>query len=192
MSLAAAGMMNEEDLRSDRTADMNAHWWRRRRETVARSRREAADETVVTLVLWLVAGALLTATVGFWALTTLEQFGPSVGAVIAFRPDAQASDWWQINARFSDAPRFDRVDSFAGRKCVLSPGTMRASGGSIIVEARSLTRPPVYRVHWAGGHTSRGAGDCGDAADLVLSRAELIKLANVAGGFNNGFGLTGP
>ena len=46
----------------------------------------------------------------------------------------------------------------------------------------------MYRVHWAGGRTELGAHDCGPAADLVLERAELMRLANVAGGFR----LIGP
>jgi len=75
---------------------------------------------------------------------------------------------------------------------MLNPGTMAKSRGSVVVEARRLSRPPVYRVHWAGGPTSRGATDCGTSADLVLSRSDLMRLANVAGEFTAGPGFSGP
>jgi hypothetical protein len=47
-------------------------------------------------------------------------------------------------------------------------------------------------VHWAGGHTDSGSGDCGPAADLLLDRADVMRLANAAGGFNVGLRLMGP
>ncbi len=55
-----------------------------------------------------------------------------------------------------------------------------------------MSSPPVYRVHWAGLRTSSGSGDCGKAADLVLSRTDLQKLANTAGGFGIGPRMLGP
>ena len=69
---------------------------------------------------------------------------------------------------------------------------MAVRGGSLVVEARRLSRPPVYSVHWAGGNTDGGTDDCGTSADLVLERTELMRLANVAGGFNSGLRLIGP
>jgi hypothetical protein len=55
-----------------------------------------------------------------------------------------------------------------------------------------MSRPPAFRVHWAGGHTDNGAGDCGSAADLMLERTDVMRLANAAGGFNGGLRLIGP
>jgi hypothetical protein len=69
---------------------------------------------------------------------------------------------------------------------------MAVHGGSLVVEARRLSRPPVFRVHWTGGHTDGGPGDCGTTVDLVLERTELMRLANVAGGFSSGLRLIGP
>ena len=46
-----------------------------------------------------------------------------------------------------------------------------------------MSSPPIFRVHWAGLHTSDGSGDCGEQADIVLSRTDLQKLANAAGGY---------
>ena len=60
---------------------------------------------------------------------------------------------------------------------------MAANGGSMIIEAREETLPPRFQLHWAGQHTAKGLGDCGNAADLTLNRYDLQRLANSAGGF---------
>jgi hypothetical protein len=171
---------------------MSTHWRRRWREIVERPRRPLVDNAGPPLVLLSIAVSLLIVTTALWGIAQLEQFGPSVGAVIVFRPSAMMTDRWQINASVGDPADVDRLDPVAASSCVLSPGTMEAGGGSFIIEARRLSRPPVYRVHWAGSHTSQGAGDCGTAVDLVLSRTELMRLANVAGGFGGGLRLIGP
>ena len=59
---------------------------------------------------------------------------------------------------------------------------MTATGGSFVIEAKEMTRPPSYRVHWSGSRTDLGDGDCGRAADLGLSLVSLRALATVAGG----------
>ena len=69
---------------------------------------------------------------------------------------------------------------------------MAVHGGSLVIEARRLTRPPVYRVHWAGGPTDMGSTDCGTITDIMLERTDLMRLANVAGGFSSGLRLIGP
>jgi hypothetical protein len=63
---------------------------------------------------------------------------------------------------------------------------MATDGGSLVVEARQDTSPPVYRLHWAGQQTDAGATDCGKAADFSVTRTDLQKLANAAGGFGVG------
>jgi hypothetical protein len=37
-----------------------------------------------------------------------------------------------------------------------------------------------------------GSGDCGPAADLLLDRTDVMRLANAAGGLNVGLRLMGP
>ena len=169
---------------------MSAHWRRRRRDVVGRPHRQSAETSLGTVILALVAGALLTVTTGLAAMMELEQFGPAVGGIIVFRPDAAATERWSVNAAIAEPGRLGGEANAS--HCVLSPNVMAAHGGSLVVEARRLSRPPVYRVHWAGGHTDVGSGDCGTAADLVLERTELMRLANVAGGFNSGLRLIGP
>jgi hypothetical protein len=69
---------------------------------------------------------------------------------------------------------------------------MVAGGGSLVVEARRMSSPPVYRVHWAGKYTSRDLHNCGASADLVVSRSDLMRLADVAGGFDSNFAMARP
>jgi len=78
------------------------------------------------------------------------------------------------------------------RACILRPSAMAEGGGSLIVEARRMSSPPVYHVHWVGLRTSEGSDDCGKEADLVLSRTDLQKLANTAGGYGASPKSIGP
>ena len=125
-------------------------------------------------------------------MVELEQFGPSVGGIIVFKPDNAATERWSVTASIIEPAEVGLPGKTSGRHCSLSPNVMAVRGGSLVVEARRLSRPPVYRVHWAGGHTDAALGDCGTTADLVLERTELMRLANVAGGFNSGLRLIGP
>ena len=130
-----------------------------RRDIAGRPRRQRVDDSVVsTLVLTLVAGALLTVTTGLAVMLELEQFGPAVGGIIVFKPDTAATERWSVKAAIVDRASHLAVGETGGRHCVLSPGVMAGRGGSLVVEARRLSRPPVYRVHWAGGHTEPCAG----------------------------------
>jgi len=167
---------------------MNIHRRRREQQQLGRPRRHRVDDTIWTMVLMLVSGVLLALTTGLCAFSELEQLGPTVGNIIVFRSTASSTDWWQIKATIAGVWPKDA----AARSCSLSPSIMGAGGGSLIVEARRLSSPPVYRVHWAGKHTSEGATDCGTVADLELSRSDLMRLADVAGGFNNNLRMVGP
>jgi hypothetical protein len=171
---------------------MNTHWRRRRREVAGRPDRRSTDASLSTVILTLIAGALLTVTTGMAAMIALEEFGPAVGGMIVFRPDSAATERWSVSATVVEAARPGVPGGVAGRRCVLSPNVMAVHGGSLVVEARRLSRPPVFRVHWTGGHTDGGPGDCGTTVDLVLERTELMRLANVAGGFSSGLRLIGP
>ena len=126
---------------------------------------------------------LLTACLGTMSVAEFEQFGPDVGAIVNFRPGTPSMDLWYVAASTGDTIGADPVSRNAARVCVLSPSVMARGGGSLVVEARRMSSPPIFRVHWAGLHTSDGSGDCGEQADIVLSRTDLQKLANAAGGY---------
>jgi hypothetical protein len=157
-----------------------------------RHHRSTVDVPLTTVILSLVAIGLTTVTAGLWAMMALEQFGPAVGGIIVFVPDPVAGERWSVNAAVAEAGRGGVPVEASARHCVLSPNVMAGKGGSLVVEARRMSRPPVFRVHWAGGRTDAGSGDCGAVADIVLERTDLMRLANVAGGFSSGLRLIGP
>jgi hypothetical protein len=173
---------------------MNAQWRRRRRENnnVGNPRREPAANSPGTTMLLLFAGVLFAVTAGFAAVTQLEQSGPSVGAIVVFKTGSAGTERWSVDVAIAEPTLLVWSGAAGTRRCSLSPTMMAAHGGSLAVEARRLSRPPVYRVHWAGGHTDIGTTDCGTSADLVLQRVELMRLANVAGGLSSGLRLIGP
>lgn len=150
------------------------------------------EGTLRTLVLTMVAGALMTACLGMCAFSELERFGPAIGGIIVFKPASSGTERWQISAAVTDGAAVDRMDAATGRNCVLQPAVMASGGGSLVIEAKRLSVPPLYRVHWSGGRTSDGAGDCGKHADLLLSRTDVMRLSNVAGGFGVGARIIGP
>src|SRR6476646_7861794 len=100
----STGIQPRRRLVSDRPAcrhlrgGMNTQWRRRRREIAERSRRQSGDASLMTVVLGLVVGALLTVTTGLWCMRQLEEFGPSIGGMIVFKPDPIASERWVVNA----------------------------------------------------------------------------------------------
>lgn len=144
------------------------------------------------MILTLIAGALATVATGISVFTQLNELGPNVGNMIVFRRTEAMSDWWRINASFDDQAPATWQNGATPRTCELSPSAMVASGGSLVVEARRMTSPPLYRVHWAGKYTSHSPTNCGSSADLVPSRSDLMRLADVAGGFDSNLGMLDP
>ena len=153
---------------------------------------ERTADVVLAPVLTAVATILLTACLGVLSILQLEQFGPQVGAIIVFKPSAARMDLWQISTTAGPDLSPNAARGATIQVCTLSPSAMAEGGGSLVVEARRMSAPPVYRVHWAGRRTSHGSGNCGTDADLVLSRTDLQKLANTAGGFGVGPRTIGP
>jgi hypothetical protein len=109
----------------------------------------------------------------------LDEFRPRVGDIVAFRPASQKSMISQMTVPES-------ATRFRGAECSLDPNVMAEEGGSIIVEGRQDEPSLLYRVHWAGSKTARASSNCGGSADLLISREDLQKLANAAGGFGLG------
>ena len=163
------------------------HWHDQRHRGPDRT----ADATWVP-VLTLVATVLLTACLGSMAMLELEQFGPQVGAIVVFKPGTERMDLWHVSASAAGDIAPESTGSASTRACTLAPSAMAEGGGSLVVEARRMSSPPIYRVHWAGLRTSNGGDDCGKEANLILSRTDLQKLANTAGGFGIGPKTVGP
>lgn len=149
--------------------------------------RPDQDPREPTSLSWPAWGPALSAAlliVAIGGLTTylalkFDALRPRVGDMIVFLPTPSDADSWQLMvATRSVAGR----DETAG-PCVFDPNVMAVAGGSLIVESRQETSPPIFQLHWAGGHTAKGSGDCGATADLTLDRYDLQRLANAAGGF---------
>jgi hypothetical protein len=123
-------------------------------------------------------GVMLTGCIATFLLLNLETLRPKVGDIVVFHPSSQEQDIWQI-----DVPTYGPTG--AGRpSCTMDPAVIVRQGGSLVVEARDDATPAAqYRLHWAGAHSANGAGDCAGSADLAVSRVDLQKLANAAGGF---------
>lgn len=151
-----------------------------------RQRDEDRDDTVQTFAAYLPAFvAVVVMMIGFIStlmVLQLDVMQPKVGDMVVFKPGTLDNDAWQLEVA---------AINVAGRPaeqgpCLLNPNVMVQTGGSLVVEQRSLDGSKLYRLHWAGGRTADGSGDCGNHADMTLSRTDLQKLANAAGGFGVG------
>src|SRR5215470_2231036 len=113
---------------------MNTQWRRWRRGLAERPRRHSAEASLTAAVLTLVAGALVTLVTGLWVIQALEQFGPSVGGMIVFKPDTAATERWSVTANVVEVTSRG-VPTASDRRCVLSPRVMAERGGSLVIEA---------------------------------------------------------
>jgi len=142
------------------------------------------DPTSLAWPAWVPAFSAALLIVAIGGLTTylalkFDAMRPRVGDMVVFTPNKSDADSWQL--KVSTSAVAGRAE--AAGPCVFDPNELAASGGSLIVESRQETNPPQFRIHWAGQHTAKGAGDCGADADITLDRYDLQRLANAAGGF---------
>jgi hypothetical protein len=127
------------------------------------------------------AAIMVTGCLSTFLVLQMDEFRPKVGDIVAFRPGSQDGDTWQMTVPAKMVDLTGRVD----RSCTLDPNVMAAHGGSLVVEGRQDEPGTQYRIHWAGGQTDNAA-DCGTGVDLQVSRMDLQRLANAAGGFGVG------
>lgn len=67
--------------------------------------------------------------------------------------------------------------------CMLDLGTLRHTGGSLVVESEVTPAADAFQVQWAGERTTTDADDCGGNATLILRARDLNMLALSAGGY---------
>ena len=140
----------------------------------------------VSLASWLPVLAamaiMVTGCLSTFLMLQLDAFRPRLGDIVAFKPGSQDTDMWQmaIPATLISAMGEPLAD------CSLDPNVMAEQGGSLIVEGSQDQPSPRYRIHWTGAETARTGGSCGESANLLVSRADLQRLANAAGGFGVG------
>jgi len=132
---------------------------------------------VLAAMAVMIAGCLATLFV-----LQLDEFRPKVGDIVAFRAGSQDADLWQMNI---PATIVTHTGAPAGT-CSLDPNVLATDGGSMVVEARQTAPVLQYQVHWSGVRTDKPGADCGASADLLVSRTDLQRLANAAGGFGVG------
>ncbi len=131
----------------------------------------------------LVATAItVTGCLSTFLMVQLDEFRPKIGDIVAFKPGSQDTDMWQITI---PATFVSPTGTLLG-ECFLDPNVMADKGGSLVVEGSQDQPSLQYRIHWAGSETSRTAGNCGNSVDLLVSRTDLQRLANSAGGFGVG------
>jgi hypothetical protein len=131
---------------------------------------------VVAAMGIMVAGCL-----GTFLVLQLDAFRPQVGDMVVFKPGSADTDMWQMT--IPATLRSAHGSEVSG--CVLDPNVMADKGGSVVVEGRREEPSVQYLVHWSGAATA-GAGNCGASVDLLVSRTDLQRLANSAGGFGVG------
>lgn len=148
-----------------------------RRNTPSHGTPLSAWLPVLAAMAIMVTGCLST-----FLVLQLDGFRPGVGDIVAFKPSSQDTDMWQmtIPATILSATGAPVAD------CSLDPNVMADQGGSLVVEGLQNEPSLQYRIHWAGMATAREAGNCGASASLLVSRTDLQRLANAAGGFGVG------
>jgi hypothetical protein len=128
---------------------------------IDRWRRNVTTEEVVrTAVLASLIAALLASSVALVSAATGIEIGPQVGDILVFRRGAHMPTDWEFTVVTITVP---------AATCSLRPTIMAAEGGSMVVEQR-LQGPRTFQVHWAGIRTSAGGSDCGDNAELAVSK----------------------
>jgi hypothetical protein len=137
----------------------------------------AAWLPVVVAMAIMVTGCLST-----FLVLQLDEFRPKVGDIVAFKPGSQDTDRWQMTI---PATLVSGMGSPLA-ECSLDPNVMSEQGGSLVVEGLENQPSLQYLIHWAGSATARPNGNCGGSANLLVSRTDLQRLANAAGGFGVG------
>jgi hypothetical protein len=132
---------------------------------------------VLAAMAIMVTGCLST-----FLVLQLDEFRPKVGDIVAFRPGSQDTDMWQMTIPGTLVSAMGSPVS----ECSLDPNVMAEKGGSLVVEGRQDDPSLQYLVHWAGSETAKTNGNCGGSANLLVSRTDLQRLANAAGGFGVG------
>ena len=121
------------------------------------------------------AGCMVTLLSAMSAISEWQNAAPHVGDMVAFTTSRQLPS--RSPTRLV-AHRPDQSD------CILDTGTLRRSGGSLVVERQVTEADGSFRVHWAGERTTTYASNCGDSADLILDVHDLNALASTAGGYS--------
>ena len=142
-------------------------------------REQSGGSFTAWLPVLAAVAIMATGCVSTFLVLELDEFRPKVGDIVVFRPNSQDNDTWQMAIPATVVP----ATGLATSTCTLDPNVMAAHGGSLVVEGRRNEPVTQYQVHWGGSETAKEKTDCGSAANLLISRTDLQRLANAAGGF---------
>ena len=140
------------------------------------------DEIGLSTVLIILA-SVLSLFACLISFSEVAQIGPDVGEMVSFDPANGPRYWSQPGIPAVIFQAGDHANGAPPRTCIRMPSIMASGGGSLVIEAKETSEPPLFRVHWSGSRTNSGAHDCGKSADLTLQLVQLRALANVAGGY---------
>jgi hypothetical protein len=129
--------------------------------------------TAGTVLTFVAMSVVCVAIVIGLCIRLAEQFAPAVGDIADFSSRRASQDVLPVHV----------TAKTAGHTCELASDVMVRNGGSFVIVARHAAADDSYLIHWAGLHTSNGAGDCGSSADLLVSKRDLLGLAGTIGGF---------
>jgi hypothetical protein len=149
-----------------------------------RGRNNSTHETNFAAWLPVIAAMaiMVTGCLSTFLVLQLDEFRPRLGDIVAFKPGSQDTDLWQMTIPATIAP----APGAAAETCTLDANVIAEHGGSLVVEGVQETPVLQYTIHWSGLRTADNSGNCGASADLTLSRTDLQRLANAAGGFGVG------
>lgn len=153
-------------------------------EVPKRPSPNAPDRAPLTAWLPVLAavGIMATGCLSTFLVLQLDEFRPKLGDIVAFRQQSPDTDLWQTAIPVI----LQKMSGTATRECSLDPSVMAEKGGSLVVEGRQDEPSLQYQIHWQGSATARTSEDCGSSANLLVSRTDLQRLANAAGGFGIG------
>jgi hypothetical protein len=149
-----------------------------------RGRNNSGQHTSLTawMPVFAAMAIMVTGCLSTFLVLQLDEFRPKLGDIVAFKPGSQDSDMWQMAI---PATVVSTTGTSIGA-CTLDPNIMAERGGSLIVEGVQSSPTLQYKIHWSGARTNKDASSCGDEAELMVSRTDLQRLANAAGGFGVG------
>jgi hypothetical protein len=124
---------------------------------------------------------MVTGCLSTFLVLQLDEFRPKVGDMVVFKPGSEDTEMWQMSIPATKVS----LGGTPVAACTLDPNVMATDGGSLVVEGMRDHPALAYQVHWAGARTAKDGG-CGASAQVTVSRTDLQRLANAAGGFGVG------
>jgi hypothetical protein len=119
-------------------------------------RDHVGDKIGLMTFLALILAGTLALCIVLLTISGLAQIESDVGEIVAFDPGDGARVWMQPGIAAASVSPNDWSTTRSEHLCTLMPSVMAIAGGSLIVEAKQSSWPPLFRVHWPGPRTDTG------------------------------------